>query len=77
MATIINAPQQNNLTFATPQYVNGAILAAFSHTSQELADRIALVYSQTALGLAAGVFSIRRNLEEQVQSVTKTVAILP
>src|SRR5208282_634462 len=34
IASIINAPQQNNLTFGTPQYVNGAILSAFSNTSQ-------------------------------------------
>ena len=54
LANIVNGPQQNNNTFGIPQYVNGAILAAFSNTSQDLADKMALVYSQTALGLGSG-----------------------
>jgi hypothetical protein len=65
VANIINGPQQNNLTFGVSQYLNGAILASLSNTSQILADKMALVYSQTALGLAAGTFSPRNNLEEQ------------
>ena len=47
------------------QLTNGATLAGFSNTSEELAIKIALVYSQTALGFAAGVLSPRGNLEEQ------------
>jgi hypothetical protein len=69
VASIINAPQQNNVTFGTAKYINGAILSAFSNDSQQLADKMALVYSETALGLAAGVFSPRINLEEQVRNV--------
>ena len=55
MANIINGPQQKNTTFGLNQFVNGAVLATFSHTAEELAQKMALVYSQTALGLAAGV----------------------
>jgi hypothetical protein len=68
LAGIINGPQQDNYTFGSTQYVNGAILAAFSNTSQELADRLALVYSQTTLGLASGVLSPRENLLEQARN---------
>ena len=76
LSNIINGPQQNNNTFGIPQYVNGATLSAFSNTSQELADKMALVYSQTALGLAAGVLSPRQNLEEQTRQ-TLLIARVP
>jgi hypothetical protein len=67
MANIINGPQQKNTTFGLNQFVNGAVLATFSRTADELAQKMAQVYSQTALGLAAGVFSSRANLEEQTR----------
>ena len=70
LANIVNAPQREvtgSNRFGIAHFVNGAIVAGFSNTSQALADRLGLVYSQTALGLAAGAFSVRLNLEEQTR----------
>jgi hypothetical protein len=46
------------------QLTNGASLAGFSNSSQVVADKMALVYSQTNLGYASGVFTSRRNERE-------------
>lgn len=74
-ANIVNAPQQAT-QYALNVLENGAMRAGFSNTSQELADTMALVYSQTSLGFAAGVFSPRNNLEEQFRN-TFLVAKIP
>jgi hypothetical protein len=39
VSSIIDAPQLYNYSFGVAQYVNGAIMAAFSNTSHELADK--------------------------------------
>ena len=75
LANIVNAPQQET-QYALNQFTSGAIRAGFSNTSQELAGTMALVYSQTAVGFAAGVFSPRNNLEEQYR-ITFLVAKIP
>ena len=66
MASIVNAPQQVT-QYSLNQFPNGAIHARFSNTPQELADKMALVYSQTALGFAAGLFS-PRNKSQRTKS---------
>jgi hypothetical protein len=63
IATVVNGPQQRNLTFGLANFFTGAILSTFSSTAQEVADKMALVYGQTALGIAAGVFVKVENLE--------------
>jgi hypothetical protein len=65
LANIINSPQMNVAGFGIAQFLNGAIVAGFSNTTQNLADKLALVYSQTALGLAAGVFAPEINIGER------------
>ena len=65
LSGIINIPQHQNFTFATNYYAIGAISAVLSNTSQEVADKMALTYSQTALGTAAGVFVGSNNLVEE------------
>lgn len=66
-ANIVNGPQEKNSTFGINQFANGAILSTFSDDAQILADKMALVYSKTSLGLAAGVFTSRPNREEQTR----------
>ena len=66
----LNSDTNNSLgpnTIGLTQLVNGAIVAGFSNTSQDLADKLALVYSQTALGFAVGSFIPRANIEEQTR----------
>jgi hypothetical protein len=78
MAAVLNGLQQPNArgTNATGLYqiASAAFLSAYNSSSaQELADKVAIAYSQTALGYAAGVFSSRANVEEQsVQTLLVT-----
>jgi hypothetical protein len=76
IAAVVNGPQQRNLTFGLTNYFTGAILSTFSSSAQEVADKMALVYGQTALGIAAGVFVKVQNLEEQTRQQT-IVAQIP
>ena len=57
MAKVINAPQQSNPYFGYSYYVSGTLVSVFSNTSQEVADKMATVYSRTTLGLAAGALA--------------------
>ena len=54
-------------TFGLNQLENGTTISVLGNNSQDIADYLALVYSQTAMGLAAGVFSGRANFEEQTR----------
>jgi hypothetical protein len=65
MAKIVNTPQQGNPFFGYPYYVSGAIVSAFSNTSQQVADSMAAVYSRITLGLVAAAFDPNENLVEQ------------
>jgi hypothetical protein len=67
LASIVNGPQQRNATFGASYFVSGAIVSIFSPTAQDLADKMALIYSQTALGISAGVFMSSGNSEEQTR----------
>jgi len=49
------------------QMSTAASIAILANTSQGLADEMALAFSQTSLGFAAGVFSPRLNVQEQVR----------
>jgi hypothetical protein len=44
---------------------NGLNVAGISNTSQQIADKFALAFSQVVLGSTAGIFISRRNIEEQ------------
>lgn len=67
MAKLVRAPMLYR-RFAENFLGEAATVAALSNTSQELADKFSTSYSQAAMALAAGVFSRRRNVEEQVRS---------
>jgi hypothetical protein len=67
IATVVNGPQQLNLSFGLTNFLTGALLSTFTATPQEVADHMALVYGQTALGIAAGVFVQAPNLDEQTR----------
>jgi hypothetical protein len=54
--------------FGKNQLENGMHIAAFSNTSQGLANAFATVFSQTTVGFAAGVMSPRPNTEEQTRN---------
>lgn len=65
LSRIINVPQHENFTFGTSYFELGAVTAIFSDTAQEVADKMALTYSRTALGMTAGVFVAEDNLLEE------------
>lgn len=64
---IIAAP--TNEGFGQSDIEIAARISSFSTTSQELADKWAALYSQTALGLSAGVMSPRSNIQQQTRSI--------
>jgi hypothetical protein len=66
-AQIIQGPLQNNATFSTPYFLTGIIDAVFQPTAQAVADKMAVTYSTTAVGLSAGVFIPADNLSEQIR----------
>lgn len=76
MSNIVNGPQQLNMSFGLPYYESAAIAAAGSTTAQDVADQIALAYSRTALGLAAGVFVQAPNIKEATREQL-LVAMVP
>jgi hypothetical protein len=63
---IIAAP--TNEGFGQSDIEIAARISSFSTTSQELANKWAALYSQTALGLSAGVMSPRSNIKQQTRS---------
>lgn len=66
-AGIINYIQTAVVSY---QVQNAVYLSAYSsETSQDLADKVALAYSQSALGYSAAAFSQRLNQEEQLREV--------
>ena len=67
MAKLVRGPMYPGY-FANNFLGEAAKVAALSDTSQELADKFGTSYSQAAMALSAGVFSGRRNVEEQVRS---------
>ena len=71
---LIAAP--TNHDFALPSYEIAAKVASFSPTAQELANKWANLFSQTALGLSVGVLSPRPNILEQSRT-EKLVARVP
>jgi hypothetical protein len=76
LSNVLNGPLQNNLTFGLSLLQTSALTSVLSNTSQELADYMAFAYSQTALGLASGVFSPQINILEQNRQQL-TVARVP
>lgn len=71
---IIAAPTHED--FALSNLEIAANVASFSANAHELADTWAALYSQTALGLSAGVMSPRPNIRQQTSS-TILVARIP
>ena len=63
---IIAAPLSEN--FGLSNLEIGTRIASFSLTAQDVADKWANSFSQTALGLSAGVMSPRTNLQEQIRT---------
>jgi hypothetical protein len=71
-AGVINSALQTtpvlNVTTGYYQMTTGAAVASLTSDSEEsIAEKIAVLYSQTSLGFAAGVFSARANEEEHVR----------
>jgi hypothetical protein len=70
-AGVINSALQTtplNVTTGYSQMTTGAAVASLTSNSEEsIAEKIAVLYSQTSLGFAAGVFSARANKAEQVR----------
>ena len=55
----------NSYNFGMNSFEAGSRVAAFSNTSQELADKFGSIFSQTLLSLSARVYDPQLNLEEQ------------
>lgn len=68
MAGILNSQQLD--LYYTYQMASTAFQAGYtSDTAQTLADKLALTYSQGAIGYVAGAFSPRANEEEQLTEI--------
>lgn len=76
IAQMINIPLQLNSFFGYPYFVSGTILSVFASSGQEVADKMAAVYSRTVLGLVTGAFVPSSNLVEQTRQ-NILVALVP
>jgi hypothetical protein len=65
-ANIIQGSQQYTHV-GDPSLIQAASIAGFSANSQEVADRFALSYSQTALAVAIGAFTPQPPIESQMR----------
>lgn len=76
IAKMINIPLQLNSFFGYPYFVSGTILSVFASSGQEVANKMAAVYSRTVLGLVTGAFINGPNLVEQTRQ-NILVALVP